>query len=235
MRPTAIIASVRTAVIIPAHNEEESIGRVLRAIPRGLVEEIVVVDNASDDGTARVARANGATILEEPRRGYGAACLRGIEYLESKRPDAVVFLDADFSDTPEEMPRLLAPLESGRAEFVLGSRLLGQREPGALPLHARAGNRVATILMRLLYGTRYTDLGPFRAIRFDRLLDLHMQDRDFGWTAEMQVRAAAMKLRVIEVPVSYRRRIGRSKITGTLSGTLRAGHKILLTIFRGLH
>jgi len=223
---------VRVAVIIPARNEERALPCVLEAIPDHLVEEIVVVDNASSDGTAAVARRHGATLLEEPHLGYGAACHRGVDYLRVKRPDVVVFLDGDFSDHPEEMPRLLAPIISGDADLVIGSRTLGRREPGALLPQARFGNWLVTRLMRLLYGARFTDLGPFRAVRFEALLDLGMRDRDFGWTAEMQVKALRRGLRTSEVPVSYRRRVGSSKITGTLSGSLRAGIKILWTVFR---
>ncbi|HEU4402747.1 MAG TPA: glycosyltransferase family 2 protein, partial [Candidatus Polarisedimenticolia bacterium] len=184
--------------------------------------------------SAAVARARGATLVEEPHRGYGAACLKGIEYLVAKRPDVIVFLDGDFSDHPEEMPRLLEPLRRGECDLVIGSRRLGRREPGALLPQALFGNWLATRLIRLLYGARCTDLGPFRAIRFDRLQALGMRDRDFGWTAEMQVRAIRQGLRTVEVPVSYRRRVGVSKITGTLGGTLRAGGKILWMIFRNL-
>ncbi len=223
---------MRIAVVIPVHNEEGALPLVFAAIPRDLVEEVVVVDNASTDGSAAAARAGGATLLEEPRLGYGAACLKGIAYLARKRPDVVVFLDGDHSDHPEEMPRLLAPILQGESDLVIGSRVLGRREPGSLLPQARAGNWLATRLIRLLYGGRFTDLGPFRAIRFERLLDLGMRDRDFGWTAEMQVKAVKRGLRTAEVPVSYRRRAGVSKITGTLRGTLRAGHKILWTIFR---
>ena len=225
---------MRVAVVIPAHNEESALPLVLGAIPEGLVEEVVVVDNASTDGTSEAARCHGATILFESRRGYGAACLRGLRYLDTKRPDVVVFLDADYSDHPEEMPRLLEPIARDVADLVIGSRILGSREPGALLPQARLGNWLAARLMRLFYGGRFTDLGPFRAVRFEALRGLGMADRDFGWTVEMQIKALKRGLRVCEVPVSYRRRVGRSKITGTLSGTLRAGAKILWTIGRNL-
>lgn len=225
---------MRIAVVIPVRDEEASLPLVLASLPRDLLEEVVVVDNGSTDRTADVARAHGATTLEEPRRGYGAACLRGIEYLKRTRPDVVVFLDGDYSDHPEEMPRLLDPIRLGESDLVVGSRLLGRREPGALLPQAMAGNWLATRLMRLFYGGRFTDLGPFRAIRFEALVDLGMRDRGFGWTAEMQVRALKRGLRTREVPVSYRRRVGASKITGTFTGTLRAGAKILWTVFRGL-
>jgi glycosyltransferase involved in cell wall biosynthesis len=225
---------VRAAVIIPAFNEEGSLPLVLRAIPRDLALEVVVVDNGSTDRTAEVARRLGATLLLEHRRGYGRACSRGIEYLRINPVDVAIFLDADFSDHPEEMPRLIDPIRQGRADLVVGSRSRGEREPGAMLLQARLGNWIATRLMRLFYGGSFTDLGPFRAIRFDSLLALRMADADFGWTAEMQVKALKHGLRTMEVPVSYRRRLGVSKITGTWIGTLRAGHKILWTIFRNL-
>ncbi len=225
---------MRVAVVIPAHNEEASLPRVLDAIPPRLVDEVVVVDNASTDGTAEVVLSRGATLLREPRRGYGSACLRGLDHLRARRPDVVVFLDADYSDHPEEMPLLLEPIARGQADLVIGSRVLGTRERGALLPQARLGNWVATRLMRVLYGGRFTDLGPFRAVRFEALLRLRMVDRDFGWTAEMQVKALLAGLRVREVPVSYRRRVGTSKITGTFSGTVRAGAKILWTIGRSL-
>ncbi len=225
---------MRVAVIIPAHNEESSLPLVLDAIPAGLVEEIVVVDNASTDRTADAARSGGASLVFEPRRGYGAACLRGVAHLGVKRPDVVVFLDADYSDHPEEMPRLLEPIARDGMDLVIGSRVLGRLEPGALLPQARLGNWLATRLMRLLFGGRFTDLGPFRAVRFEALLGLGMADRNFGWTAEMQVKALKRGLRVREVPVSYRRRVGRSKITGTVSGTLKAGAKILWTSGRNV-
>ena len=217
------------AVVIPALDEEQAIGKVLRDIPEG-ARQVVVVDNGSRDRTAEVARGLGAEVVAEPRRGYGQACLTGIAQLD--RPDIVVFLDGDYSDYPEEMSALVAPLFTGEADMVIGSRTLGQREKGALLPQARFGNWLSPLLIRLLFGVSFTDLGPFRALRFDALQRLAMQDRDFGWTVEMQVKAARLGLRAVEVPVRYRRRIGTSKITGTLSGTLRAGHKILWTIFR---
>ena len=217
------------AVVIPALDEEQAIGKVLRDIPEG-ASQVVVVDNGSRDRTAEVARGLGAEVVAEPRRGYGQACLTGIAQLD--RPDIVVIIDGDYSDYPEEMSALVAPLLTGEADMVIGSRTLGQREKGALLPQARFGNWLSTLLIRLLFGVSFTDLGPFRALRFDALQRLAMQDRDFGWTVEMQVKAARLGLRAVEVPVRYRRRIGTSKITGTLSGTLRAGHKILWTIFR---
>lgn len=222
---------MRTWVIIPAYNEEESLPLVLGAIPHAHVEEVIVVDNRSSDRTAEVAAACGARVVREERRGYGAACLRGIAALPSSA-ECVVFLDADFSDHPEELPRLVEPISRGEADLVIGSRVLGEREPGALAPQAFLGNRLACFLIRLLWGFSYTDLGPFRAVRRESLLALGMRDPTFGWTVEMQVRALETGLRVVERPVSYRRRIGVSKITGTVSGTVRAGYKILATIFR---
>jgi len=223
----------RVAVVIPARNEELSLRSVLRSIPPGSVEEVVVVDNGSTDGTARVARELGATVVEEPRRGYGSACLAGLEHLRRRPPEIVVFVDGDFSDHAEEIPLLLAPIHQEGCDLVVGSRLRGGCEPGALLPQARFGNYLATFLLWLFYGARYTDLGPFRAVRFDRLLKLGMVDRDFGWTVEMQARAARAGWKTAEVPVSYRRRrAGVSKITGTWSGSIRAGTKILVTLFR---
>lgn len=217
------------AVVIPALDEEEAIGKVLRDIP-DIVRQVVVVDNGSRDRTGEVARDLGALVVAEPRRGYGQACLTGIAQLD--HPDIVVFLDGDYSDHPEEMLDLVVPLVAGEADMVIGSRTLGARERGALLPQARFGNWLSTLLIRLLFGVSFTDLGPFRALRYDALKRLAMRDRDFGWTVEMQVKAARLGLRSVEVPVRYRRRIGTSKITGTLSGTLRAGYKILWTIFR---
>lgn len=225
-----------TDIIIPAHNEEAAIGQVLSAIPRELVREIVVCDNASTDNTAAVARAHGATVLREPRKGYGSACLTGIAYLQQKAAadslDCVVFLDADFSDHPEELPQLLIPITHHNFDLVIGSRVLGQREKGSLMPQQRFGNWLATTLVRWLYGVRFTDLGPFRAIRWSALQQLGMNDPNYGWTVEMQVRAAKMGLRCTEVPVSYRRRIGTSKVSGTIRGSVLAGYKILWTIFK---
>ncbi len=223
-------------VVIPALDEEASLPLVLAALaglPQGLVRRVVVADNGSADGTARVAAEGGAIVVAAPRRGYGSACLAGLDHLRRTGPPAIVaFVDADCSDHPDELPLLLAPLLAGRADLVIGSRVLGRREPGALLPQARAGNAVACLLIRLLYGHRYTDLGPFRAARWGALESLGMSDPDFGWTAEMQVKALAAGLRVAEVPVSYRRRVGASKITGTVAGTLRAGYKILWTVLR---
>jgi glycosyltransferase involved in cell wall biosynthesis len=197
-----------------------------------VLSRVVVADNGSTDATARIARAGGATVVSEPRRGYGRACLAGLSALASDPPDIVAFLDADFSDDPARLRDLVGPIAMGECDFVLGSRRLGAAEPGAFPAHQRWGNHLSVALIRLLYGHRFTDLGPFRALRYDALRSLGMRDPTFGWTAEMQVKALRAGLRVREVPVPYRRRIGRSKISGTFAGTVKAGSKILWTIAR---
>lgn len=224
-------------VIIPALNEEQSLPLVLSDLPA--VEAVIVVDNGSTDRTAAVATAHGAIVVKEPVRGYGQACLRGLReaarliHLSACDTDRlIVFVDADYSDFPEMLPRLVKPIMEGKADFVLGSRLLGVREPGAMPPQSVYGNRLACWLMRLLWGHRFTDLGPFRAIRHSALQRLGMSDRNFGWTIEMQIRAVWAGLRIQELPVPYRCRIGHSKISGTFSGTIRAGAKILYTIAR---
>ncbi len=222
-------APPRISVIIPVFNEQDAIEKVIGDIPSNLPTEIIVVDNGSTDQTAKLAAAMGARIVRENRRGYGSACLAGIA--ATNDPDIVVFLDGDYSDHPNEMPDLIAPILENRADLVIGSRVLGNSEPGALMIQARFGNRLATSLIKILFGVSYTDLGPFRAIRYLALLDLNMRDKTFGWTVEMQVKAAKQALKIQEVPVSYRKRIGVSKITGTLKGTLKAGWKILFTIF----
>jgi len=221
---------VKVSVVIPVFNERDSLPLVVRDIPAA-VSEIVVVDNASTDGTESVARLLPVRLIREERRGYGSACLAGVAVLRPDPPDVLVFLDGDYSDHPEEMPLLLNAIEQG-ADLVIGSRTLGRAEAGALLPQARFGNRLACWLILLLYGYRYTDLGPFRAVRWSAYERLGMEDTNFGWTCEMQVKALRKGLKVAEVPVSYRRRVGVSKITGTVSGTLRAGYKILLTIFR---
>jgi glycosyltransferase involved in cell wall biosynthesis len=227
------MASPTIDVVIPAFDEEDSIALVLADIPAAIVRRVVVANNNSRDRTAEVARATGAVVVPAPRQGYGSACLAALGFLrQTGPPDVVVFLDADYSDHPEELPQVVEPILAGRADLVIGSRVLGVRERGALLPQARAGNLLACLLMRLLYGHRFTDLGPFRAVRWESLEALQMRDPDFGWTVEMQVKALRRGLTVEEVPVSYRRRVGVSKITGTLSGTLRAGWKILWTIAR---
>jgi glycosyltransferase involved in cell wall biosynthesis len=224
------------SVIIPAHNEAGAIALVLSEIPKPLVNEVIVVDNNSTDATGTIAAAYGATVLREPRPGYGYACLAGMAYAfgrpQSEQPDIVVFLDGDHSDFPEQMPELLAPLLSGAADMVIGSRALGEREKGSLLPQQRFGNWLAAGLLRLRYGTTTTDLGPFRAILAPALLRIGMEDKTYGWTVEMQVKAARLGLRTVEVPVRYRKRIGVSKVSGTVRGTLGAGYKILWTIFK---
>ncbi len=223
----------RVAVVIPALNEERSIGQVVAALPKECVNEIIVVDNGSSDVTAAVARAAGATVIQEGRRGYGYACLAGIAHALKNNPDIIAFLDGDLSDYPEDLPLLLHSIEQGH-DLVIGSRMLGEREPGALLPQAVIGNRVACFLIRLFWGADFTDLGPFRAIRTDALHRLRMSDGTYGWTVEMQVKAAKLGFRCAEVPVRYRKRIGRSKVTGTLSGTVKASAKILYTIVKYL-
>lgn len=219
----------RVGVIIPALNEEKAIGLVLRDIPGTIVDEVIVVDNGSTDGTARAAESLGATVRLERERGYGAACLMGMECLGSDI-EIVVFLDGDYSDHPEEIATLIRPIAENLADFVIGSRTLREESRMALSWQQHWGNRLATKLVEWRFGYRFTDLGPFRAIRRDALDSLGMRDRGYGWTVEMQVKAACAGLRVQEVPVLYRPRIGRSKISGTLLGALNAGSKILYTI-----
>ena len=225
------------AVLIPALDEEAALPGVIGAIPAAgdgwAIREIVVVDNGSRDRTAEVARAAGATLAREPQRGYGAACLAGLEYLHRAPPDVVAFLDGDHSDDPADLANVLAPIAAGEADLVVGSRVLGERERGALTPVQRFGNALAAVLIGALFGARVTDLGPLRAIRWEALGRLRMRDRDYGWTVEMQTRAFRARLRYREVPVRYRRRrAGRSKVTGTLRGAAGAGAKILLTLAR---
>ena len=221
-------------VVIPAVNEAGSIAEVIRQLPAGRARRVVVVDNGSTDRTPEVARAAGAVVVSEPRRGYGRACWTGLEFLSQDPPEVVAFVDGDLSDYPEELAAILEPIEAGRAELVIGSRLRGTRERGALAPAAHFGNILAPFLIRVFYGHRYTDLGPFRAITWSGLQRLGMRDRGFGWTVEMQILALKRGLQVAEVPVRYRKRIGKSKISGTLSGTFHAGRIILWTIFRSL-
>lgn len=223
-------------VIIPAYNEEKSISLVLHDIPKELVREIIVCNNNSNDRTAEVAAANGACVVHETRPGYGSACLKGMEYIAKKspqdKPDIVVFIDGDYSDYGEEMPDIIRPIIEEDYDMVIGSRALGDRESGAMQPQQIFGNWLATSLIKFFYNYEFTDLGPFRALKYDKLLALEMNDPDFGWTVEMQVKAAKMKMRCTEIPVRYRQRVGVSKISGTLKGTILAGHKILWTIFK---
>jgi glycosyltransferase involved in cell wall biosynthesis len=226
------IKKEKISVIIPVFNEYESIAKVLDAIPKSLVEEIIVVDNGSTDGSDNVARRHGATVLKESERGYGSACLKGISYLmESGHPQILVFLDGDFSDYPEDMVLLIDKIREGY-DFVLGSRVLGVKMGmGRLSSHSILGNKLAGFFLRWLFGGNFTDLGPFRAIRFEKLLQLKMADRNFGWTMEMQIKAVRHNLKIIEIPVHYRERFGgTSKVTGTFKGSLKAFTKISLIV-----
>jgi glycosyltransferase involved in cell wall biosynthesis len=220
--------------IIPAYNEEESIGKVIDGIPKVIVTEVIVVNNNSTDLTEAKAKKAGAVVLFQEIKGYGASCLKGIEYLKQTKCDIVIFLDGDYSDFPEEIPLLLEPILKHNYDFVTGSRVLGKREKGSLPFQSRAGSLLSCFLMKLFWKVKYTDLGPFRAIKFDKLLELNMNDKWYGWTIEMQIRAAKRNLKILEVPVSYRKRIGKSKVTGTVRGTFMASIIILKTIFAEL-
>ena len=223
-------------VIIPALNEEKSIAKVIADIPKAVVVEVIVIDNGSIDNTVAVAQAAGATVLVEPERGYGAACLKGIGYISNQagKTDIVIFLDGDYSDFPEEIPDVIAPILKDNSDMVIGSRVLGISEKGSLTIVQKFGNWLSCFLIRLIYQENFTDLGPFRAIKYQQLLELNMQDRNYGWTVEMQVKAAKKGLNCTEVPVSYRNRIGISKVSGTIKGSILAGTKILYTIFRNL-
>ena len=234
------MSSQKISVIIPVLNEENAIAKVITDIPRTVqipdeqngatIQEIIVVDNGCTDNTVAIASRNGARIITEPRRGYGYACLAGIAALTTAPPDIVVFLDGDYSDYPADMPKLLHPILEGSANLVIGARSADNAQDALLP-QARFGNWLACFLIKCFFGVRYTDLGPFRAIRYPQLLALNMQDKTFGWTVEMQLKAAKQGMFVCEVPVRYRKRIGVSKITGTFTGTLKAGYKILTTLF----
>jgi len=207
---------------------------VIADIPKDIVRHIIVANNNSSDRTKQVAETAGATVVDQPTPGYGNACLKGMDYISrlTEKPDIVVYLDGDYSDHPEELPNIVDPILHDNMDLVIGSRALGELQKGAMMPQQIFGNWLATSLIKLLYGYTFTDLGPFRAVRYDRLMDIDMQDKTFGWTVEMQVKAAKMKLRCKEVPVTYRKRIGVSKVSGTLKGTILAGHKILWTIFK---
>lgn len=218
---------VSIALIIPAQNEASSIGLVVSEIPRHMLTHLIVVDNASTDATAEVAHAAGATVLREDRPGYGWACRKGIEFMSDSPPDIVAFMDGDRSDYPVELPLVVRPIIDGKADLVIGSRTIGRRDPGALLPQALIGNRLACAIIRLVSGVRFTDLGPFRAIRYADLIEMGLEEMRYGWTVEMQIKAVKAGLRCIEVPVSYRKRIGKSKVTGTVSGTIKASARIL--------
>jgi len=221
---------VRVSVIIPTHNEAQAIGRVLADLPSHLVTEVIVVDSNSTDGTPDVARKMGVHVIQEPRRGYGRACLTGLA--NTQNPDVVVFLDGDYSDRPSELPIILAPIIEGRADITLGSRFGGKNHPGALPWHQSFGNRLAASLIRLLYGVKISDLGPFRAGRAEVLRALALEEATYGWAVEMIVKGSIAGFRIVEVPVSYHPRIGKSKISGTVKGTVGAAWFILSRIVR---
>jgi glycosyltransferase involved in cell wall biosynthesis len=220
-------------VIIPAFNEQNSIGSVINDIPKNLVRDIVVVDNNSSDETSINAKNAGATVLKQSLQGYGNACLKGIEYVTNKKqqPDVIVFLDADYSDFPQEMNLLLNKIWKG-ADIVIGNRVKEKREKGSMTIPQIVGNWLACNLMKIIYGYRYTDLGPFRAIKFAKLQQIGMVDKSYGWTVEMQVKALKLKMNVQQVDLSYRKRIGHSKISGTVKGSVLAGYKIITTIFK---
>lgn len=221
----------KTAVIIPAYNEEASIPKVIGDIPKNIVDEVIVVNNNSTDNTIEASQKAGATVLSETFQGYGAACLTGIDYCKEKDFDIIVFLDGDYSDYPEEIETVIAPIVNDDYDFVIGSRVLGEREKGALPFQSQVGSIIAGLLIDFFWKFKYSDLGPFRAIKFDKLIELEMVDKWYGWTVEMQIKAAQKKYKIKEVPVKYRKRIGKSKVTGTLKGTIMASIIILKTIF----
>ena len=224
--------------IIPAFNESLSIGKVVEDIPKDLVNEVIVVNNNSTDATADIAAKAGATVLKEERKGYGYACLKGMEYVahlpKDEKPEIILFVDGDYSDYPEEAREIVQPIIDGSLDMVIGSRALGNTEKGAMLPQQIFGNWLATTLIKLFYKVEFSDLGPFRAIQYQKLLDIGMEDQTYGWTVEMQVKAAKLGLRCGEVPVRYRKRIGKSKVTGTVKGTILASYKIIFTIFRYL-
>lgn len=220
-------------VIIPAYNEADSITHVIKAIPE-IVDEIIVVSNNSTDDTEVNAKNAGATVLKETNKGYGYACLKGMEYIanQTKKPDIIVFLDGDYSDYPEELIKIVAPIINDNLDFVIGARVKELREAGSMTMPQIFGNWLATTLMRLFFNAKFTDLGPFRAIKYTKLLALNMEDKTYGWTVEMQLKALKQKLSYTEIPVNYRNRIGVSKVSGTVKGAIFAGAKILGWIFK---
>jgi len=231
---TNIGKNPRIFVLIPALNEERSIGPVIDDIPKNSVTEIIIINNGSTDNTEAVARAHGATVLSETKKGYGHALMKGIHYISTLKPDIIVFIDGDYSDYPDEIPRVIQPIIEEGCDLVIGSRVLGRSEKGALLPQARFGNWLSTTLIKLFWRYRFTDLGPFRAITFFKFQELKMKELTYGWTVEMQIKAAKKKYKCKEVPVRYRKRIGQSKVTGTISGSLKAGIGILRTIFFSL-
>lgn len=234
VKKLVLLVSMIIDVIIPALNEEQSLPLVLGAIPRDLVRHVIVADNNSTDRTAEVATAHGAHVVKATTQGYGAACLSGIAYSRGCQPapDILVFLDADYSDHPEELPFLTAPIIANESDLVIGSRVKALRERGAMLPQQVFGNRLATFLIRVLFRKKFYDLGPFRAIRFESLEKLNMRDTNYGWTVEMQIKAIKHNLRWKEIPVHYRKRKGVSKISGTVKGTFLAGYKIITTIIK---
>ncbi|TDD95539.1 glycosyltransferase family 2 protein [Flavobacterium cellulosilyticum] len=220
-------------VIIPAYNEEKAIANVIREIPK-IVSEIIIVNNNSTDNTAIIAFENGATVLFENRKGYGFACLKGMEYISRQiiKPDIIVFLDGDYSDFPEELTKIIAPILDQNVDFVVGTRDSNLRESGSMTPQQVFGNRLATFLMKLFFNSKFTDLGPFRAIKYSTLLDLKMQDKTYGWTVEMQLKVLKKRISYMEIPVRYKNRIGVSKVSGTVKGTIMAGIKIIGWIFK---
>jgi len=227
----------KIVVIVPAFNEENAVGKVIQDIPSDIVDEVIVVNNNSTDRTSESARKEGAKVLFEGQKGYGNACLKGMEYIANEmdiKPEIVVFVDADYSDYPEQMPDLIKPIVNEEVQLVIGSRALGKRDARSMTVPQLFGNWLATRMIRLFYGIRFTDLGPFRAISYPALVALNMEDKTYGWTVEMQVKAAKKGVKCKEVAVNYRNRIGFSKISGTAKGTFLAGYKIITTIFKYL-
>lgn len=220
-------------VIIPAYNEQDAISNVIQEIPK-IVEEIIVISNNSTDNTINVAKNAGATVLSENRRGYGYACLKGLEYIASQniKPDVVVFLDGDYSDFPEELSKIIDPIVNKNIDFVVGARVPSLRENGSMTPQQVFGNWLATFLMKLFFKAKFSDLGPFRAIKYDKLLQLKMEDKTYGWTVEMQLKVLKQKMTYLEIPVRYKNRIGVSKVSGTIKGSIMAGIKIITWIFK---